>query len=314
MALVHDCWFSVANVGARAIECRSNHGIIYRCSFDNKFDAGVNHNGNGNNDAAVTFKSDDLTISWAQNSTMGTDDIGGTNNFYVEDCYEAGFWTGGTDFDDNSRVVFRHCVFDQSVASSHGEETSPFGLRHFELYNNTFVFTDAGMATFNLNWWLFLRGGTGVIFSNTMPNIISGTWGDKIELTFDVMYPYRDGCVTNYPAPHQIGQSINNGILITDPVYIWDNAGLPAVNPGIQGYPAGQYDSCYSANGYPAGKPDQIYAPPISWYLQPGREYTNTIKAGYVPFAYPHPIRLTSAKVPVTPQLSPPQQLRTVGL
>lgn len=304
--LIHDCWFSVGNVGARAIEVRGNHGIIYRCSLDNRFDGGVGHNGLGNNDGGITFKCDALISSWTQNSTMGTNDTNGTNNFYIEDCYECGFWTGGTDFDDNSRVVWRHCIFDQSVASSHGQETSPYGVRHFELYNNTFVFTDDHSWPFNLNWWLFLRGGTGVIFSNIMPDIVSSVWGEKNELTFTVMYPYRDGCITNYPAPHQIGQSYSNGVII-DPVYYWSNAQLPTFNnPGLQGYTAGQYDSCYAVDGYPPDKPDQSLAPPISWYLQAGREFTNIVKAAYAPYTYPHPLRVSNSLTPPVPPVPTP--------
>jgi PKD repeat protein len=285
--LIHDCWFTVANVGARAIETRANQGIVYRCSFDNKFDGGIGVNGNGNNDQAMSFKCGGLIGSWTSNPTMGTADSGGTNNFYMEDCYEAGFWTGGTDFDDNSRAVVRHCIFDNSVTSTHGADTSPYGLRHFELYNNTFVFVDAGMATFNLNWWLFLRGGSGCVFSNSMPNIISSTWGDKSELVFTDMAPYRNAgtypCWSGgYPAPHQIGQGYANGSTVTDPVYIWGNAGTANFSPTTEGYDCSSGDACANC----------ATQPPISTFLQSGRDFiVGTARPGYVPYTYPHPLR-----------------------
>ena len=76
LALIHDRWFEVANVGARAIESRCNHGLIYRCSFDNHFDSGIGNNGNGNNGEALTFKADGLTASWSNNATLGMADTG----------------------------------------------------------------------------------------------------------------------------------------------------------------------------------------------------------------------------------------------
>ncbi len=289
MALIHDCWFEVANLGARAIETRSNHGIVYRCSFDNHFDSGVNHNGAGNNDEGLTCKLVWDTASWSTYSTMGMADVGGTNNFYMEDCYEAGLYLQGTDFDDNSRIVVRHCMFDNAATASHGEETSPWGVRHFEEYNNTFIFVNSGQATFNMNWFFFQRGGTGVVFSNTMPSISSSWWGAKSDLELCVMYPYRLGCNTNYPAPHQVGQSWSNGP-ITDPVCIWSNPGLPASNPGTEGYAANQNQSCFTDQNPPPWNTSNM--PPISLFLQAGRDFTNVAKVGYSPYTYPHPLRV----------------------
>ena len=77
----------------------------------------------------------------------------GLSNFYVEDTHFAG--AQAFDFDDNSRTVVRHCLFNNSNVASHGAETSPEGLRHFELYDNTFLFDDLGEDTLNLCRWIW---------------------------------------------------------------------------------------------------------------------------------------------------------------
>ena len=110
------------------------------------------------------------------------------------------------------------------------------------------------------------------------------------------MYPYRigyegQGCETNYPAPRQVGQSWSNGAPITNPVCFWANSELPAGNPGLEGYPANQPgSSCYAdANSPPYNTTNM---PPISDFLQAGRDFTNVAKVGYAPYTYPHPLRV----------------------
>jgi hypothetical protein len=50
--------------------------------------------------------------------------------------------------DDNSRTVVRYNTFNNSAIGSHGQETSPWGVRHYEIYNNDFVFTTSGTTPF----------------------------------------------------------------------------------------------------------------------------------------------------------------------
>ena len=297
---IHDCRFSVASVGARAVETRSNRGLVYKCSFDNKFDAGVTNNGNGNNDQGISFKCGGLTSSWTNNATMGMADTNGTSNFYVEDCYFAGFWTQGLDFDDNSRAVVRYCTFDNAATASHGADTSPYGLRHFELYNNTFVFVNAGTNTFNLNWWLFLRGGTGIITDNEMPDITSSQWGNKSELSFTVMNLRRNSgpyaCWSGgYPAPHQIGQGWISGSA-TEPVYIWNNTGTGNFTPTVSDYSCASSDACLNCSTLPSA----------TNYCVSSRDFVlGSPKPGYVKYTYPHPLRTGAPMPPPNLRLAP---------
>ena len=304
--LIHDCWFSTAGAMDRSIRTTANRGVIYRCSFDSGFYSGRG-DGHGNDDQAIGFKSDHETYSWEQPSKMGMDDIDGLGNFYVEDCYFAGIYLQTMDFDGNSRAVIRYCTFNNSAMSSHGADTGPVGTRHFQIYNNTFVFTDVGTETFGLDYWFFIRGGTGVIADNIMPNMNSSQWGSKLAIKMIVMNLQRSGgpnpcwgagaAGSQYPAPRQVGMGRVTGMggqdSITyrgdsEPLYIWNNVGNPVA--GVVDYGGG-------ACGSPDSSAD---------YIVHGRDYFNdgTPKPGWQKYTYPHPFRSPSAKP------SPPQNVR----
>jgi len=288
--LIHDCWFSRPGASSgRSVFYADNKGITYRCSFDTGFYCNE-LNGAGNIDEAFVFKNVGLGNSWSTDSTMGMADIGGTNNAYVEDCYLAGMFLQSIDPDDNSRVVLRHLIMDNTGMTSHGADTSSWGVRHVELYNSTFIFNDAGSNTLNLNWWYATRGGTGVCFSNVMPDIRSTQWGNKsVQSTLMLIEsPYRNqgpyACLTSYPAPHQVGQGYVSGSSL-EPAYYWDNTGngdTPAAN---------QY-TCNSANVCA----NCASVPGAGFYLQNGRDYfSNVAKPGYTPYTYPHPLRASAS-------------------
>jgi len=221
---IHDCWFTLdGNIG-RGIMVYVNRGIVYRSSFDGGLERGVPpfvHTG-------ITLKmGEEANRSWTTPDTMGAKDATGLSNFYVEDCYFAGAQT--FDFDDNSRTVVRHSIFNNSNVATHGAETSQQGLRHFELYDNTFLFDDLGEDTLNLCRWIWIRGGTGIIADNAMPDIKSGMWGDSTEIVM-IAISLRRKCLYAghpYPVPRQVGQGHDGSGYIRDPLSIWNNAGDP---------------------------------------------------------------------------------------
>jgi hypothetical protein len=200
-------------------------------------------------------------------------------------------------FDNNSRTVVRHCTFNNAGIGSHGADTSDYGVRHYEVYNNTFIFNGYNNGqTFNLNWWFFLRGGTGVIMSNSLPAIISTDYGTKGELNMTVMNLQRDAGPNpcwgsgsgatgwDYPAPRQVGMGYVTGAAGNDsvtykgdsePLYLWGNSDSPTT-----------FLSDYG--GSDCASPDKT-----SNYLVAGRDYfdNGTAKPGYVPYTYPHPLR-----------------------
>lgn len=295
--LIHDMWFDAWGPGI-CIESASNRGIVWDCSFVVV--------------VAGTTSSEGFKFStgntWNSASTMGTADTTGLNNFYVEDCDFHAFLTS-FDVDENGRVVVRHCLFNQaSMGGSHGPDSSNWGVRHLEIYKNECVFNAIGgspdLETMNIDKWILLRGGTGIIASNALPNFNSQAWGDGLEIKL-ACWQLRfnggpNGCWgannpgIQYPSPRQIGMGYVTGAAGNDsvgyvgdlePLYIWGNTGSPAVAP-----------SDYVPNVY-CTSPDSA-----ADYIIAGRDYYNneTAKPSWVPYAYPHPQRTVSSSPAAT--------------
>lgn len=289
--LVHDFRINALS-GNHAVDRQTNKGVFFRVYFDAGFDwvhAANSHNTASGMAGKVT------TTGWSSTSTMGTNDTTGRNNFYVEDCFFEGLTTEAMDFDDEQRTVVRHNVFDNAAITSHGTDTSNIGNRHFEIYDNLFIFdlfngNDATVP--DLDYWFFLRGGTGLLTDNVMPDIDSTEWGNKGEIKFTVMSPNRNSgpyaCwAGGYPAPRQTGFGRVTGAGSTgtfgylgdiEPLYVWNNGSTAAL--GIDQYSP---DEC--GNGAV-----------VTTYLQSGRDYnysTNgtAAKPSYTKYTYPHPDR-----------------------
>ena len=105
----------------------------------------------------------------------------------------------------------------------------------------------------------------------------------------------RGGCFTNccwtkpYPVPHQVGQGNNGSRDFTDPVYIVNNAQMPAFPQQGQGNPSYADFNPDQCNGGPAVSPN---------YLNTANPPGNVVfcadsscaKPGFVKFQYPHPL------------------------
>jgi hypothetical protein len=266
--------------------------LIWNCSFDDTYSQLAQ---------GIQFKWEEPAgaPSWTTSSTMGTADTNGATNFYVEDCDFHAILTA-TDFDGDARVVFRHNVLDNSALGSHGADTSPIGLRHVEIYDNELIFDNFGdcdgSITLPLPWFFWMRGGTGIITDNILPNISSCAWGNKGNILFSVLNIRRNTggypCWTNYPAPHQVGQGFGPGVVFhshysgstygrlsyntyLEPVYIWDNSGTGGNRVNLK---AESEDPCGN---------NQL----LTNYIQAGRDYKLEAKPGYVKYTYPHPLR-----------------------
>lgn len=273
------------------IQTSRNQGLVHNCSF-----------------TAYPFAPTQLAIhakdcptdSWTTASTMGTNDVGQTNNFYVENC-DFHAWNNAMDWDDSSRSVTRHSLFNHAGFGTHGADTSNYGVRHYEAYGNTFYYKEySDGTTINVQWLFYLRGGTGVIYSNTMADIGAGgsDYGDKADINMTVMNLRRNagpnGCWgmdnsgAQYPAPRQVGlgrvtgSAGNDSITYTgdsEPLYVWGNTGTYTAS--TSDYPTSEGDSCSGAYDATAD------------YVQSARDYYNdgTAKPNWVASAYPHPLR-----------------------
>lgn len=255
---------------------------------------------------------DALTTSWTTPSSMGTNDTTGEMNVYVEDNVFTKVFNAAIDTDSNCRLVMRHNTFDNSALGSHGADTSLWGGRHFELYDNTFIFTNFGdcdgSQTLNIPFFLFLRGGTGVITNNAgFADMTSCSWGAKPALNMTVMNLRRNAGPNpcwgqnssggaKYPAPRQIGRGYVTGagtdgtgrttdsvgyVGDAEPLYLWNQSPMPAHS--LSDYPAGDAQAC-------AGVPTNYDQ--TSTYIVAGRDVIRdgTAKPGWTRYPYPHPL------------------------
>lgn len=230
-------------------------------------------------DSFIQPKDDqDFGNSWGTADTMGVKDTTGKLNLYVENNSFYGGTNQGIDCDASTRCVYRYNTLTYSSFNSHGKDTGPFSVRHFEIYNNNFKYPDPG-STAKIaaqNWMIWIRGGTGVIFNNQIANI-TGYWGDKSELSFSIrgaedVRPQGSCSNVSYPVPQQLGQNHNGSSYFTDPIYIWGNTGTSAGQQG--GWSWG--NSCG-----------------LTWteFYKQNRDWiTGAQKPGYTPYTYPHPL------------------------
>lgn len=279
--LVHDVDFETGGNVVRSVFWTCNGGIIWGCRFysHDEDDNAIGFQNSSGNAAGVS-------PDWSSPDTFGTQDLDGRRNTYVEDCTFKDIYLQALDFSDNSRTVVRHCRFDNSALTSHGLDSGAYGAREWEVYKNTFAFSTSGRSPAGNNYplpmdyWFFVRGGTGVFWGNDVPDMVSQEWGTKSTLKMTVFNVRRSSayipCQTKWPAIHQIGQGYNKG-LVVDPIYIWGNTGGKNYNsPGIVDW-----------------EPDQCGHGQLSAnYIKLGRDYiVGSPKPDYKEYPYPHPLR-----------------------
>ncbi len=301
--LIHNCFAEIVYAGDNSLFLRSYgpRGLVYNCSF---IGAPISNGGQ-----AIMIHPE-MYDAWLTSSTMGTTDTTGLANFYIEDCDFHGM-INSADLSNNCRAVIRNCIFNNAGIGSHGPDTGTFGLRHFELYNNEFIFNGYNDGqTMPIDYLIYIRGGTGVISDNIIPNLSSTDYGDKTEIKLQIqmlarnagpnpLWSDNDGGMIQYPSPRQVGMGRVTGTGVdgkgrktdmytyvgdSEPLYIWNNAGsyVVSVNTGYEG------------GGGGAINPD-----PASAYIVHGRDYFNngTAKPGWSkpagthPAAYPHSLR-----------------------
>jgi hypothetical protein len=214
--------------------------------------------------------------SW-NTSIGGPIDWGGPKAVYIEDNWFHGNRLINSnqliDSAFGSRIVIRYNkINDMQIQSHSGCSNGHRSTLHQEIYNNQFTSSDSGVKTWSA---LFIRGGTFVFHNNT----ITGTYASHPN-SFIIDYQHgTDGCNACASPLYPVGQctypcfeSIGMGADATgsgktsDPVYAWGN--LHNLSPAS------------ITKGY-CGVNDIIE----------GRDYfNNTVKPGYSPYTYPHPL------------------------
>lgn len=293
--LIDNNAFKQTKGGQRAIRVAVNRGVIWQNEFDA---AGVDAQA-----IAFTALQDDVPPSWSSPDTIGARDAAGNRNVYLEDNTFRRFPNQCLDVDENSRVVIRHNLFDHAAIASHGADTGVKGTRHWELYDNEFVFTSFGdcdgSKTMPVSRYFYVRGGTGVIADNIVRDLSSCAWGTPVEFNLQQQALRRNAgeyaCYSGaYPMPYQIGWDFDGKDWKVSPIYVWGNTGTGA-NAEMLG------TSDYNPNECGPG------AKRTSDYVQPGREYLYGVaKPGYTKYVYPHPLRGGGSPPPAPQSPKPP--------
>jgi hypothetical protein len=268
--LLFDCYFQVKQRNGSATDVSvcawlSQGGVAWNCVWSSQGFSGGSVSPVGTDGACILIHS---PRAWSTPSTMGSLDLGGVVNWYIEDSTM--LLTGqGPDTDDNGRVVVRHCNLDGAWGLTHGF-TSLFGGRHFEYYDNIFSVTNGNRNMAGRYFWC--RAGTGIFTNNVVNNASNPSeWGNPVQL--DIGDNTSPG---SYPMARQPGFGASG----RDPIYIWNQSGARGYTFSFQG----------------------------SWgnIVQLNRDiFVNSgPKPGYSKFTYPHPLR--SAVEDGSPPSAPP--------
>jgi hypothetical protein len=226
--------------------------------------------------------------SWNRPMTLGTEQA-----TYVEDCTFSAVSrfpnaNVAMDGDNGCRVVFRHNRLQDYCFGTHGADSSGLtnsALQH-EVMHNTFTVTDQVGQDFAIQ----LRGGTAVVFDNTLNRQGNGEYNALLKLSYfrasaggggvckqDRYYP-QDYVGTMQPGSgYRVpGQDPNfpNEPWGSVPVYVWNNH----LNAPVR---FGQVATGLDANA--------------ASFMKEGRDYfVGTGKPGYSEFAYPHTLQTGS--------------------
>jgi hypothetical protein len=271
------------------------YGLIDHITYNGEYHVlSARHTGCGNSD-------------WGDGSWATPIDWGGPKAIYVENStFISPETTSVTNFFDGhegQRVVIRHNQLSMGNVTSHGADSGQRqrGSRHMEVYNNTFSF----LPDMAVDFVIWIRGGTGVVFNNTVtvPGGVNslvkmdncrdsdaGCTGGQHSFppwgACNGLSPYDQNSVggTGYRCVDQPGSGTSNnlgGLLnpiaqwvgnILDPIYIWNNTTSEVPSVGIDA---------------------------ATEHVQPNRDYyVGTARPGYTPYTYPHTLTETTPPVP----------------
>jgi hypothetical protein len=218
----------------------------------------------------------------------------GTDYFvFIEDnLHNLGGVANAVDSNLGGRYVFRHNTVNDGWIEAHSIQGTHRATRCWEIYNNT-------ISRISATQWFppfRIRGGTGVIFNNTITGDWSAYGGYNVMLDnirscnskgvggiADGTSPWDGNTLPieiyqGYPARDQIGRSTDQWLWTDanpyppqalDPAYFWNN------KKGATEYGAVLYQDC--------GRQ--------AIHIVKNRDYyEGTPKPGYTPYTYPHPL------------------------
>jgi hypothetical protein len=290
--------FKLSNDNGNGITVRGEGWRIDHCQFDNNIEniiEGISARGYSsdggcpvglvdhcefNNTRALVVGDASLMANgiWAEPLGLGTN-----NAVFIEDCiFNYTQFSNAIDANYGGRYVFRYNIINDAYIEAHSLQGTHRATRSWEIYENTINQVERAMwAPF------FLRGGTGVVFNNT----ITGDWSSGPSIVVDNRRTFEalgDGGLadgtspwdgnedsTGYPARDQIGRSTDE--------WLWTDE-----NP----YPPQELDPFYQWNNTHEGSNIKVYVHNnCGIHIQENRDFYNDVeKPDYTPYTYPHPL------------------------
>jgi len=267
------------------------YGVIDNCIFDD--------------DASASSIAAILVYGNGDSSYTTANSLGTVDAVYIEDntiTMDYVNYDGFTDVHDGGRIVVRYNTITNIGINSHGYDSTPApyerSIRQWEIYKNTFS------ATENIARAFHARGGTGVVYHNTITNTGGGGYG--LQLNYFCVCTDESSCgwteCTSYPCQDQPGRGLDTGqgtAQALEPVYEWSNCGSGDEDANDDGV----CDS-NSGNDVDVG----VYTFPtctnptydnVSDIVVEDQDYYNDTKLiGYTALTYPHPLRDEAEVVP----------------
>jgi hypothetical protein len=230
---------------------------------------------------AVSLSELNGTTQWFDPLALGTDEA-----VYVEDnSFTYTVFGNAIDCEHGGRYVFRHNTVTDTYLEAHSAQGLSRACRKWEIYENTI--TQSSFAVYRP---MFLRGGTGVVFNNS----ITGTWGEK----YLVVDNARD--FTNYGAPVGLcnGSSPFDGNAETTGWPCLDQIGRGGDSSIFNGtpppYPVQTSEPAYFWNNTIGGVLASVSVDNGSTiHVHADRDYfvNKGPKPLYTPYQYPHPLQ-----------------------
>ena len=248
--------------------------------------------------------------SWEDSTHLGSGE-----GVYIEDCTFTGTGLGGTPAADSSyggRLVFRHNSLINQNLVFHGTDSGgrARSVRSYEVYANDFYAPDFMMDT-----GIRLRGGTGVIWGNTLHGN-GNTFpyhGYKNGISceyFRSETSYQPWGLSNGSNPWDENSDSTGHKTLDQPgtgLCLDQISGNPPINQrtGNAAWPRQQAEPIYvwGNDWHPVPNNPGVLLGAITPSIQIGRDAINngnTPEPGYTPYTYPHPL-VTGATPTATP-------------
>jgi hypothetical protein len=268
----------IGDVSSRPIRVTRAYGVIDHMQFITT---------NGYNAIQVLGSAFTPSGRWSEPMQFGSAD-----QVYVEDstftatnCVTS---LGIFDGFNGSKLVFRRNTVTNWSGYVHGYDSASESALQWEIYDNAFNMVKSGCA---MSRALFMRGGTGYIFNNTMH--LTDAY-NLYRPQFAQLFYYRttevqQGSICNGSAAIDENRPGQNGYLC------WQQPGSggPAPHTSVPVY---EYNNVGTGN-----MPANLQLESGSSHVLLGRDFFNdTQKPGYVAYTYPHPLTV-SAAVPAAP-------------